>query len=155
MHMAMLSIDFCAQELESQVRLKRPRPRRGVGSRARVEEMRGEAEDMRRRQAWGEMRPSHLVALWEWLYRQVYGVAPEPAEVAPRAWSTNAFAAGRMLRESFDGDAGRMVGFMRWAWAREVRMKRERPDGRRIGARLMFSASLCGDWRLATAGRIA
>jgi hypothetical protein len=154
--MAMLSIDFCASELESQVQLKRPkRPRSCVGSKAHVEIVRAESEVLRNSKRWGEMKPSHLVALWVWLYQQVYGVAPEPAEVSPKAYSTATLFAGRLLKDSFGGDAARMVGFMRWTWARELKMKRARPDGRRIGARLMFSAALVGDWRLATAGRIA
>jgi hypothetical protein len=151
----LLSLDHVAEELESAVRLKSPRRSRGIGSRAHVEVIRAEGEELRKAQRWGEMRPGHLVALWAWLYESVYRVPPEPSEVAPRAWSTNAMLAGRALAESFGGDAARMVGFMRWAWAREYRMKQQRPDGRRIGARLQFSAGLIGDWRVETAGRVA
>jgi len=154
--MAMLSIDFCASELEKQLHLDRKKPRRsGAGSRARVEIVRSEAEELRKTKRWGEFRPSHLVALWAWLYQAVYGIAPEPAELAPKAFGTAALFAGKLLKESFGGVVERMVGFMRWVWARELKMKRARPDGRRIGARLMFSPALVGDWRLCTAGRIA
>jgi hypothetical protein len=152
--MTMLSLDEAAASLESSVRLKSARKRRpGPGSRAHVEVIRAEAEELRREKRWGEMRPSHMVATWAWLYEAVYGVAPEPAEVAPKAFGTAMLAAGKALHESFSGDAERMVSFMRWAWAREKVAKERQPDGRRIGARLMFSAMLIGDWRIATAGR--
>lgn len=154
--MAMLSIDFCANELESSIRLKRPKRKATscIGSRAHVEVVRAEAEELRRAQRWGEMRPSHLVALWAWLHEQVYKVAPEPGDMSPKAFSASTLLAGRTLRESFGGDAARMVGFMRWVWRREVEQKKRRPDGRRIGARLQFCAGLVSDWRVATAGKV-
>jgi hypothetical protein len=151
----LLSVDFVAEELESSVRLKRPKSRRGIGSRDRVEILRAESEELRKAQRWNEMKPAHLVALWAWLYESVYRVPPEPSEVAPKAFNTAALFAGRALAESFGGSAERMVGFMRWTWAREYGAKKLRPDGRRIGARLQFSTGLIGDWRIATAGRVA
>lgn len=153
--MTLLSMDFVAEELESQVRLKRPKRKRGIGSRDHVEVLRAESEELRKAQRWAEMKPGHLVALWAWLYESVYRVPPEPAEVSPKAFNTSALLAGKALAESFGGSAERMVGFMRWAWAREYNAKKFHPDGRRIGARLMFSATLIGDWRVATAGRVA
>jgi hypothetical protein len=154
--MAMLSIDYCARELESAVQLKNPKAkRRGIGSRHHVEVIRSEEEELRRRQAWGEYRPGHLVALWAWLYRGCYGVDPEPSELAPKSFNTAALFAGKALKESFGGDAARCVGFVRWVWAREVRQKRERPDGRRISSKVQFASYLISDWRLATAGKIA
>ena len=63
--------------------------------------LKAEAEELRRAQRWGEMRPGHLVAMWAWLHREVYGIDPEPQEVAPKAWNTNALFAGKALKECF------------------------------------------------------
>ena len=126
-----------------------PRP----GLQGAMSIIRAEAEELRREKRWGEMRPSHMVATWAWLYEAVYGVAPEPAEVAPKAsWDRDAggrqgaprvvppgtpsgcgpvHAVGVGAREGREGAATRRVADRGAVDVRDADRRLEDRDGRR------------------------
>lgn len=100
---------------------------------------------------WGDAAPSMLVALYEWLHREVYGVAP--AELDGRAWAFATAAAKKLVATEFAGDMADVVDFMKWVWKREEgreRWRREHNrDGSRIGWRLQFFPGyLLTDYRI-------
>lgn len=96
-----------------------------------------------------------LVGLYAHLHEEVYGVAPDDLA---RDWAPAVAAARRMVEGQFEGQAYRMVGFLRWTWSREKNRERRRvengSDASRIGWRLQFqSLSLLTDYRVAVARR--
>jgi hypothetical protein len=106
--------------------------------------------DMKERQAWAEFKPRNLVALYCLLHGHVYGVTPE--EVRDHfAQATR--TAKAMLEHEFDGDAGRMIEFMRWVWSREMNKLKTRDVSSdfRIGWRLQFARTMMSDYRVARA----
>ena len=104
---------------------------------------------------WGGATGAHLVALYEWIHEQVYGVAP--GELDGKTWAIARQAAGRMVEQQFGGDYGAAVVFMRWAWKREQRSEQWRretgKEGRRIGWRLQFHGALITDYKVDAARR--
>lgn len=88
-------------------------------------------------------KPSHLVALYEWCHEQVYGV--RPLELDNReVWKHATFAAAKLIKEEFRGDAKAAIEFVRWTWRREKWRESRRVDGispsvGRIGWRLQFA----------------
>lgn len=121
--------------------------------RARVE-----VEEMIESDDWSGATARHLVALYDVMHTEVYGV--EPSELGPAERYNAAMMAGNLTKREFSGDFTQAVEFMRWAWAREAdnekwRRENGRTNARRIGARLMFGGSLLTDYRvyLARTGR--
>lgn len=132
-----------------------PRTKKGVRSASarEIESAIAEADDMRARGAWAGAAPRHLVALYALCHEHVYGV--RPGELAGKTWSMACAEARRFLDREFGGDVARCVEFVAWAWQRERRATRRASDTdrRRIGWRLMFSAALATDYRVAVASR--
>lgn len=116
----------------------------------KAEKARGQVREMCGSGDWSGAVGLHLVALYEFLHREVYGV--EPLELDARAWFLAQGTAGRMVERYFGGDCGACVSFVRWAWRREQEReewrRRNNRDGQRIGWRLMFSAALVSDYRV-------
>ena len=103
---------------------------------------------------WADAPPATLVALYEWLHREVYGV--DAAELDGRAWAFALSAAKRMIEREFGGDIAEAVDFVKWSWKREGQREKFRResnrDGLRIGWRLLFqSGYLITDYRIAKA----
>lgn len=109
---------------------------------------------------WSGATARHLVALYDIMHAEVYGVAC--AELGPAERYNATMMAANLTKREFSGDYTKAVEFMRWAWAREAETEKWRRDhgkthARRIGARLMFGGSLLTDYRvfLARAGKRA
>lgn len=137
--------------LEADVAASKAKPKGKRG--ASLDASEREAEAMRKANDWTGARGRHLVALYAWLHREVYGV--DVAELRDdRAMLTAAVAAAnRMLERDFGGEAERGVDFLRWTWKREARAEKRRRDehaeGRRITWRLQFAARhLLVDYRV-------
>lgn len=141
-----------ASMVEQKMNAKRRPPR---ASRDQIGRAREQMNAMAASGEWGEASGTHLVALYEWLHEQVYGVAT--AELDPKTWTLAAQAAGRMAEQQFDGDYGRAVVFMRWWAKREMerekwRRENNRPGGR-VGWRLMWHGTLVTDYKVDHARR--
>jgi hypothetical protein len=115
------------------------------------EKSRAEMEGRAKSGDWDGATGAHLVCLYEFLHREVYGV---PSDVVDR--KTRMFAgaaADRLIARDFGADAGEAVRFMKWVWKRESEREEwrraNRRDGQRVGWRLQFCfASLVTDYRL-------
>jgi hypothetical protein len=112
-----------------------------------IENARLKMEEMRRADDWSHASALHLVVLWEWLHEQVYGVRPS---MRAAEWRGACFAAGKLLKERFDGKPERMFEFLRWTWAEERRTLAWRRENHRtvtpLGWRLQFSERHCVKW---------
>lgn len=101
---------------------------------------------------WEGASGKDLVGLYAFCHRSVYGApAGELANVGQfRAASK---AAAKMIRESFDGDVGAAVDFVRWTWLREREREEWAAENRRnrgrLGWRLAFSERIVTDYRVA------
>jgi hypothetical protein len=109
-----------------------------------------EARAMMRSADWNEATPRHFVAAYAMLHERVYGAAP--GELTPTVRLQAAGAAGRMLKQEFDGDNAQMAAFLHWTWMREKGRedwrRANRREGGRIGWRLQFNGSLLTDYRV-------
>lgn len=112
---------------------------------------RTEVEAMIESDDWSGATARHLVALYDVMHTEVYGV--ECAELGPAERYNATMMAANLTKREFSGDYTKAVEFMRWAWAREAdsekwRRENGRTHARRIGARLMFGGSLLTDYRV-------
>ena len=119
-----------------------------------------EADAMATAGTWDGARGVHLVALYAWMHREVYGV--EASELSPtsgagqKEWALAGVLAQRFCAQNFGGEMAECVEFMRWAWKREQFKERKRRNGEaraedqgfRMGWRLQFSARLATDYRV-------
>lgn len=136
-------------ESEKKNERRKARPKTIAASqfgRARVE-----VEAMIDTDNWDGVTSRHLVALYDVMHTEVYGV--EPGELGPAERHNAAMMAANLTKREFGGDFKKTVEFMRWAWGREAesekwRRENNRINARRIGARLMFSGSLVTDYRV-------
>jgi hypothetical protein len=101
---------------------------------------------------WSQATPRHFVALYDTLHHKIYGVSCE--ELTPQGRAKVTFAATRVLKVQFDGDANAFAEFLRWTWMREAERERRRREsgfggGVRIGPWLQFGGTLLTDYRLA------
>lgn len=108
--------------------------------------------ELREKQDWKAFTPKHFVALYCLLHKHVYGVIPDEVRTQ---FNLAVRKAHTMLRSEFDGDQGRMVAFMRWVWAREMKRNKTRTadDDFRIGWRLQFASNYLSDYRVSRARR--
>lgn len=81
---------------------------------------------------WSEAESKHLIGLFIVLFERVYGVPCSELSGPSRFYAAK--QAGELLEERFDGDAGAMVHYMRWAWEREAEREQWRRQNRRDGA---------------------
>jgi hypothetical protein len=127
---------------------KRKEPHRSI------DEVRADAERMREAGDWSGATPRHLVALYETLYRVVYGYRPTELSSA-KGWTGPSAAATRLVAQQFGGSMQATIEFMRWAWQREEKREKwrreNRRDGGRLGWRLQFGDSLVDEYRIAQA----
>ncbi len=107
--------------------------------------------------SWDDARPLDFVAAYAVQHLKVYGV--DASELVARERHTAMLAAGRMLKEVFDGDAAAMADFIRWTWRREhereVWRRQNNRSGGRLGWRLQFGGALIADYQLDKARRAA
>lgn len=142
-----------AAAMEDFVKTKHPPSKTAGGSKRARQNAIEQADEMRLSGEWpDDMRPKHLVALYAWCHEQVYGVWPSELNSA-KPWLGACSAAKRLAVDEFDGDLTKVVGFLRWTWARERRFEDHRiakfkGGGKRIGWRLQFSRTLVTDFRL-------
>lgn len=110
-------------------------------SAARARQLDEEADEMRRGRDWSEAGPGHLVSLWAWCHRAVYGVE---ASTSPRERASAHALAKKLISDRFSGDARAAVAFVRWCWEREKgREKWRREQGKSgsvLGWRAQFGA---------------
>ena len=123
-------------------------------SRARIEEVEREAEEMRSTRDFRRTGALHLVALWVWCHEQTYGVRPA---MTGAEWKLAGFAAGALVKQSFDGKADLAIPFVQWTWAEERRSYKWRKENDRaitpLGWRLQFGARHVVRWRANGGGR--
>jgi hypothetical protein len=139
---------------EQEAKLARRKSRKTVGASV-FNRARTEAEEMKRSRDWSGATARHLVALYDLMHEQVYGV--EALELGPAERHKAMLLAGNFVKHHFGGDVEACVAFLRWVWTREMdREKWRRENGRsgqRIGIRLMLSTSLLTDYRVDLARR--
>jgi hypothetical protein len=132
-------------------RLAKPKPFRSSPS--QIRKARSEMDLMAASGQWDQARGHHLVALYEWLHREVYGV--EAAELDGRTWAIAASMAGRQVANEFGGRPEAAVDFLQWVWKREQGREQYRRDthreGGRIGWRIQFGRQLLTDYRVSLA----
>jgi hypothetical protein len=114
------------------------------------ERARAEMEERAASGDWDGASGAHLVCLYEFLHRSVYGV---DSDIDRKSRMFAGSAAERMIKRDFAEDAGRAVLFMKWVWKREQEREAWRRannrDGGRVGWRLQFCfASLVTDYRV-------
>lgn len=123
-------------------------------TKARIEELQRQCEEMRAAKDFSGAGPRHMVALWFWCHEQTYAIAPA---MTSREWTTASFAAGTLLKTHFAGEVESLVDFLRWTWAEEKRnAKWRREHGVAIvplGWRLQFSAKQVVKWRANGGGK--
>jgi hypothetical protein len=105
---------------------------------------------------WESAKAVHFVAYYAACHERVYGFAPHELDSA-KTFALARFAASRMLKDHFGGDATQFQRFFKWAWLREAEREEWRrkngKDGSRIGWRWQFNAELVSEYRLAMARR--
>jgi hypothetical protein len=143
-----------AAALEAMLDLDKKRPKRKLNAKAALASAIADVLVMMQTKAWQRASARHFVALFAWLHGEVYGVHPEELH-DPKAYMASVACAKRMLGIDFGDEADRMVGFVRWVWARERTIEKKRRDagndarGRRITWQLQFAArNLLIDYRV-------
>jgi len=128
---------------------ERAKPHR-LSAEAKLAAARADMKRMAESGEWDGAGGLHLVVLYEFLHREVYGVEALELDAKTRRMATS--AAKSLTEKFFGGDYGATVSFMRWAWQREQgREEWRRANGReggRLGWPLQFSARLVSDYRL-------
>lgn len=87
---------------------------------------------------WAPIDQRHLVALYSVFHREVYEVLP--GEIAGD-WRAACAAAGKLLKDEFDGKPLGAVEYLRWAFAKEKKQESRRTGegtGWRLGWRWCF-----------------
>lgn len=119
-----------AADLANMVKPRRAKSSSRKGpTRAGIDRMMGEAQEMRASGDWSKGRPVHLVAVYAWCHEQTYEVFP--TELVGLNWMAAASSAAKLLREEFDGSVERGIAFLKWTWGRE----REREEWRRANSK--------------------
>jgi hypothetical protein len=97
---------------------------------------------------WDGAKASTILGLYSMCHKIAYGCSP--GELDDKVAFTNATRhVQRMMQDHFGGEASRMVGFVKWVWAREkVRVDAGRASTR-LGWRLQFSSSILTDYKAA------
>lgn len=99
---------------------------------------------------WSQATPSHIVALYKWCHKEIYGV--DALEVKGQEFALATQVAKNFAIREFGNDYSELVAFIRWTWHREGEREAWRrnnsKEGKRIGWRLQFNASLLTDYRL-------
>ncbi len=141
-----------ADALERMVQLKHKPSKTSGGSKAARQRANEQADQMRESSDWSRATPKNIVALYCWCHEHVYGVRPGELNNA-KSWLAACAMAKRLATNEFDGDLTKLVGFLRWTWAREKRTEKWRRShldggGRRMRWRLQFSRDLVTDFRI-------
>ncbi len=97
-----------------------------------------------------DAEPKHLVALYAWCHRTVYGVSVV-SEFDANAWRGAISACRRLVDEL--GSVANTVAFIRWVWKRENGREAWRRNNGREGSRITWRAQfvsrhLLTDWKL-------
>ncbi len=91
---------------------------------------------------WENLRPSDIVAAHAWCHGETYGAAD--GDLLGQGWGNACRAVGLMIKREFAGDAEEALGFLRWAWEREMRREKKRRnegqdgEGRRLTWSFLF-----------------
>ena len=129
---------------------EKPRRPRYEKPDARAARVHSEMEGMLQSRDWSAAEGEHLVALYSFLHREVYGV--DALEVDAKSRAIAARLAEATTKKFFDGDFGACVSFMRGVWLREESREKWRRansrDGQRIGWKWQWSAQLVTDYRV-------
>jgi hypothetical protein len=91
---------------------------------------------------WSDGNGAHLVALYCWCHRAVYGLEPE--DLDSKGWARAAALAARMILTQFGGDCTAAALFVRWAWSREHEREEYRRKNGRSGSRLTWWFQFAG-----------
>jgi hypothetical protein len=106
-------------------------PRRGRGS-VKLSKLEVAVQNAERRAKdgdWSEVDGAMLVGLYAVCHRLVYGVLPLELEKVPE-FRRAAGVAMTMLQQHFEGEAGAMVEFVKWAWV--IEKERHEWAGRQV-----------------------
>lgn len=141
--------DAMKREVEARFARRRAKPKTIAA--AKFDRSRSEVLAMIETGEWESVGASHLVALYDVMHEEIYGV--KCAELGPEARYNAMMMAAQLTKREFGGDYEKAVEFMRWAWNREARdekwrVENGRSNARRIGARLMFGGALVTDYKV-------
>lgn len=92
--------------------------------------IKGYVEDIERRvnaKDWGDLKPTVFVALFIWCHTKVYGVEPAELMTGPE-FSKARYAAARLIKSQFGGDASDALAFVQWTWDGEQRAEKWRRE---------------------------
>jgi hypothetical protein len=95
---------------------------------------------------WTKARPIHFLALYRWLYENIYNSAPVISRLAIFVFSSK-------LKEYFGSDPDKLATYMRWVWKREKRTeewcreRRIRRHAKSLTVRLLFTDDLITEYR--------
>ncbi len=131
------------------------KPRRKTLPASRFDKAMREAEEMAKSGDWSECAARHLIALYAILHKRIYGI---DVEMTSEERYQATLIGGAFVKHHFGGEYEEGAEYMRWLWQREAatekwRRENRKPDGRRLGYKLVFSTSLLTDYRLAMARR--
>ena len=65
---------------------------------------------------WENMKPGELVALYVWCHNQMYETFP--VEMTTKTWGEAKKAAGRLVKNEFNGNTSEAVNYLRWVCVR-------------------------------------
>lgn len=97
---------------------------------------------------WSSAKPMHMVALYCWCHKQVYGV--DCAELLASGKATTAArkgaagAAARMLEQEFGGSPGDMARYINWVFKREVSREKWARENSRERGRMTWMVLFAG-----------
>ncbi len=108
-----------------------------------------EAKRRAREGDWGDAKGSSMVGMYAMCHEMVYEVVPLELGKDP-AFKAASRCASNMLKKHFNGNAGAMAAFVKWAWEREKGRAKWAKDNQRDRNRMtwmiQFSESMLTDY---------
>jgi hypothetical protein len=116
---------------------------------ARYEQIVDETREMMRTRCWDDCAPRHLVALYDLLHEETYGV---DACLTSKDRHRAQLLFGGFVKRVFDGEVTEAILYFFWAWKREKEREAWRRenhrDGMRLGVGLLCSSGFTADYKL-------
>lgn len=103
---------------------------------------RAEMQGMLDSKDWSDLKPRHLLALYDLMHLQCYGV-----EAVMTGTERHIFVlrAGGFWKREFDGDIEKVRSFFQWVWTKEIKDEKWRRENGRTGwMPLSFGQTISG-----------